>query len=281
MKRGTIEHPKMIMLASKLSCPRYAAVGIMECLWHFTSRYAPQGDVGKYSDQVIADSVGFQNDPKILISALIECKFLQIEKTHRLIIHDWSHHADDAVNKYLKRRKLRFADGLKPFAKVGTKARHRRDDVTNESRPIYDQPEPLPLPTPEPLPTPTTPFVQEGSKKTKIPLNTKQGCQFDAFWKCYPKRIGKGAAWKSWDKIKPDDETFRSIIDAVDKQRRSDQWTRDDGQYIPMPATWLNQERWNDEGVEKVKELSWAEKREAARQAMLTSPKRLGEADDN
>jgi len=154
MKRGTIEHPKMIMLASQLSCPKYAAVGLLECLWHFTSRYAPQGNVGKFSDQVIADSLGWKDDPKKLISALIACNFLEIEKTHRLIVHDWSHHADDAVNKFLKRRKLRFVDGLKPFAKVTTKARPRHDKGTPEECPIYDQPVPLPLPTPEPTPTP-------------------------------------------------------------------------------------------------------------------------------
>lgn len=154
MKRGTIEHPKTIELASILGLEKWGAVGILECLWHFTSRYAPQGNVGKFSDQVIADSIGWKKEPKILISALIKCNFLEIEKKYRLIVHDWSHHADDSVNKYLKRRKLRFVDGLKPFAKVATKARQRRDNFTPESRPIYDQPEPLPLPEPMPTPSP-------------------------------------------------------------------------------------------------------------------------------
>ena len=30
-------------------------------------------------------------------------------------------------------------------------------------------------------------------------------------------------------------------------QKESDQWTRDDGQFIPLPATYLNQGRWKDE----------------------------------
>ena len=37
------------------------------------------------------------------------------------------------------------------------------------------------------------------------------------------------------------------MIDAVEKQKKTDQWTRDGGQYIPHPATWLNQRRWEDE----------------------------------
>ena len=41
--------------------------------------------------------------------------------------------------------------------------------------------------------------------------------------------------------------TVDSVIEAVERQKRSDQWTRDNGQYIPHPATWLNQGRWEDE----------------------------------
>ena len=37
------------------------------------------------------------------------------------------------------------------------------------------------------------------------------------------------------------------MIQAVEKQKQSTQWQRDGGQYIPHPATWLNQERWEDE----------------------------------
>ena len=32
---------------------------------------------------------------------------------------------------------------------------------------------------------------------------------------------------------------------------QSEQWRRENGQYIPNPATWLNQERWNDEPEQK------------------------------
>jgi hypothetical protein len=29
--------------------------------------------------------------------------------------------------------------------------------------------------------------------------------------------------------------------------KNSQQWTKDGGQFIPMPATWLNGRRWEDE----------------------------------
>ena len=37
------------------------------------------------------------------------------------------------------------------------------------------------------------------------------------------------------------------MIGAVEAQKQTEQWKRDGGQYIPHPATWLNQMRWEDE----------------------------------
>ena len=70
--------------------------------------------------------------------------------------------------------------------------------------------------------------------------------RFDEFWTLYPKKNGKKEAHKSWSRIKPSDELFNRILDAVRQAKLSDQWQRDNGRYIPNPATWLNQERWDD-----------------------------------
>ena len=69
---------------------------------------------------------------------------------------------------------------------------------------------------------------------------------FDAFWSIYPRRVGKGAARKSFEKAMTKTD-LKTILDAVEAQKQSAQWTRDGGQFIPHPATWLNQERWADE----------------------------------
>lgn len=68
---------------------------------------------------------------------------------------------------------------------------------------------------------------------------------FETFWKEYPRRIGKGAALKSWKKLKLDDVLIKVILESLAVQRNSKQWR--DVQYIPHPATWLNQRRWEDE----------------------------------
>jgi hypothetical protein len=70
---------------------------------------------------------------------------------------------------------------------------------------------------------------------------------FDVFWTAYPNKVGKDAAKRAFDRRKPDDELFGQMMNALENQKTSDKWTKDNGQYIPNPATWLNQGRWKDE----------------------------------
>jgi hypothetical protein len=82
--------------------------------------------------------------------------------------------------------------------------------------------------------------------KVKPPLPPK-GELFGLFWKSYPKRVGKGAAEKAFKKINPSKEALHQMLEAIEKAKKSDQWKKDGGQFIPYPATWLNQKRWEDE----------------------------------
>ena len=70
---------------------------------------------------------------------------------------------------------------------------------------------------------------------------------FDTFWKAYPKKVAKGDARKAWgqtERIRPE---MATLLSAIQAQMASDQWRKNDGQFIPYPATWLRQERWDDE----------------------------------
>jgi len=67
---------------------------------------------------------------------------------------------------------------------------------------------------------------------------------FAVFWQAYPKKTGKAAAVKAWQKTKP---PIAQVLAALAWQTDSLQWNRDDGRYRPNPATYLNQGRWQDE----------------------------------
>jgi hypothetical protein len=70
---------------------------------------------------------------------------------------------------------------------------------------------------------------------------------FDQFWSVYPKKVGKAAARKAWNKLKPSAALLRKILEAIPKAQQSEEWRRENGRYIPNPSTWLNQGRWDDE----------------------------------
>jgi hypothetical protein len=76
---------------------------------------------------------------------------------------------------------------------------------------------------------------------------------FEQFWNIFPRKIGKANAIKAWQKLNP---PLDVVLEAVEKQKNSEQWSKDNGQFIPHPTTWLNGKRWEDEVTdEKVKTI--------------------------
>lgn len=70
---------------------------------------------------------------------------------------------------------------------------------------------------------------------------------FPKFWALYPRKQDKAKAQKSWAKLKVTDELFAMIAKGLSVQVVSTDWLKEGGKYIPMPTTWLNGKRWEDE----------------------------------
>ena len=83
--------------------------------------------------------------------------------------------------------------------------------------------------------------------KTKEILNQTQIQLFDIFWSAYPKKKSKGQAKKTWKKLNPDEMLLDRILASIETAKKSKQWKKDDGEFIPHPSTWLNAEGWEDE----------------------------------
>lgn len=81
----------------------------------------------------------------------------------------------------------------------------------------------------------------------RAPLADDGGENFKTFWSAYPKKAGKDAAKKAFVKRKFDEQAFEKVMAALNEQKASEQWVKDAGQFIPHPATWLNQGRFDDE----------------------------------
>jgi hypothetical protein len=187
MKQGTTSHPKTADLMEALGIPRYSAVGILESLWHFSRKYAEAGDVGRFSNVQIAQAVDWIPAPghapteerikkaDELIAALVRVHWLDEHPKHRLIVHDWHEHCEDAVHNSLARAVEYFADGTMP--KLSRLSREEKDQVsqafkaksenqpkrrTRNAQKTHAEPTALapPNPTlPNPDPSPTQPVL--------------------------------------------------------------------------------------------------------------------------
>lgn len=83
-----------------------------------------------------------------------------------------------------------------------------------------------------------------GASERVVPINQKADAGFDRWWGIYPRREGKQAARKSFDKA----------LRAVDLDRLcagAERYARhvkfSERRYIKQPTTWLNQGCWDDE----------------------------------
>lgn len=89
--------------------------------------------------------------------------------------------------------------------------------------------------------------VPHGAKQKTVSTPNANEQRFNQFWEAYPRKVAKKEAKKAWDKIKPNETLFETIMQGIEDQKRGADWKKNNGQFIPHPATWLNQGRYEDE----------------------------------
>lgn len=142
--RAVPDHPKFAELKAILHQPKGAVLGWLEAVWHFTGRFTPQGNIGKYSDTAIESWVEWDGIPGALIASLLQAGWIDVDPVHRLLVHDWDAHADKATKNALGRAKL-------PFCTPGVRTEmHGVRTAEQESGTVSRLPVPVPEPVPEP-----------------------------------------------------------------------------------------------------------------------------------
>lgn len=78
--------------------------------------------------------------------------------------------------------------------------------------------------------------------------------EFERFWKCYPRKVGKGQAWKVWAKAVSHFAASNGVESGQASQRLAEiaaQFARtpkgQSGEYCPHPGTWLSERRFEDD----------------------------------
>lgn len=87
---------------------------------------------------------------------------------------------------------------------------------------------------------------REEEKKTSLSVKPDESL-FDRFYAAYPRKVGKDAARKAFAKRNPDEELLSTMVSAIQRQGLAAKCARGESQYVPHPATWLNEARWQDE----------------------------------
>lgn len=116
-------------------------------------------------------------------------------------------------------------------------------------------PEATPKPTPKP---PIGGRQGDGSSSSSSSSSSKNtpkpprgGCdggpEFARFYAAYPLKVGKPSAIKAFAKLDPDAAVVDQMLAAIERQGLAQRCQRGEGQYVPHPATWLNDRRWEDE----------------------------------
>jgi len=113
-------------------------------------------------------------------------------------------------------------------------------DYTTCDPPLADYPTKV-------APTKANPTHKKTIEKNTIDKKIKRedySSEFDSFWALYPNRLGKGEARTAFVKA-VDKVGVEKVVGGA--QRLADDPNLPPKQYVPRPATWLNQERWDDD----------------------------------
>jgi hypothetical protein len=197
-----------------------AALWVLPRIWSYAAENQPDGLFVNYSAEELAMLIGYSGDAQALLQALQDCGWFD-----GMAIHDWQEH-----NGYHHTFAIR--------AKKAADARWKGKERTGEDKKGKDK------------------KGKEGSIATSnaTSISAENGStSFDEFWQAYPRRVGKGNAEAAWKKHGCS-KLLPQILTAVRACKISPDWTKDGGQFIPHPATWLNRRGWEDELAIKISE---------------------------
>lgn len=256
------QHPKTRKLARLLGVAIPTAIGHLHLLWHFALKYAPDGDLGSFEWDEVADGVLWEGEPDAFCQACIAAGWLEVRdpdnEDQDLVIHDWQDYGGKAIKQKEENaeRQQRWRDRHKTDTSqppndpvtVTSPLHNALDKIRGEKSKEEEKiPTPLTPPAAKPTPPPVAPplggvSARRAPKATN--LNARQQPRFDRWYPTYPNKQHRPEAERAFAKLDPDDDlTDRLIADTAQRQRGR-KWAEG---YIEHPATYLTNRVWEDD----------------------------------
>jgi uncharacterized protein YdaU (DUF1376 family) len=200
------------------------------------------------------------NNPTLL------AKYARCKQVSEAVMREWKEGPDGRLYNETLSEEWDAAVGRSAHGMRGAAARWNKDKSTGNAQgnapampehspsiaPPFENPMPKPYQavpnqskTLSSEPVGSDEGVPKPPSRKKTPATSPEG--FDEFWKLYPRKEAKPRALRAWRKVEPAE--LPAILAGLRVHIQKEQWQKGDVKYIPLPATWLNDRRWEDENV--------------------------------
>lgn len=244
-------HPKTRKAARLAGTTVPTMVGHLHLIWHWALGFAQEGDLSGYEPWQVEDAAMWDGAEGALFDALQRAGFIDANNDGICTLHDWH----DYAGKLIERRRADAARKRGESAKNPPTPPKKSDDIQRNSDGTPTEGAQNPSVTLTVTPTNVESLAPDGASGRpdlttidggrKPPSATEN--RFNRFWSVYPKKRSKDAAWKAWQRINPDNALTETMIEAVHRLMQTHDWRKENGQFIPYPATWLNAGGWKDD----------------------------------
>ena len=229
-------------------------------LFLLTTRYGNLSGVFEITSQQIARDMGYSKESveNLIFRFETQHKLISYNKdTKELFIHNWYRY-NWTKSPQFERSLMKFVEKIKSL---------EFKEIVVQMYQDYKESNTVLIPYRYPTKSNT---ISNTFLSLELDLDFKPNTiktiddYFNIFWTVYPYRVGKNKVQEWFVRHKKDitEEFMDYIIKSIELQKTSINWTDKNGQYIPLPMTWLNRGGWNDElrypqTVEKRLEKRW------------------------
>jgi hypothetical protein len=240
-------HPKTEQVAELLSISVPAVMGHLHLLWHWALDFAQDGDISEFSHKVIAKKAMWDGDPDALVDALLNCGtsktkgFLERTTDGRLLIHDWY----DYAGKLVEKRKANAARMREKRSSINEQYRDDSGICDEQNTNVQNTCDARAGANVEKRNVENLKTLAESCGDAKEEISPEQEFAF-TFWPPYPNKKAKPDALKAFIKARKR-ASLDAIMAGLSKAKASYEWTKDAGEFIPYPASWLNDDGWENE----------------------------------
>lgn len=88
------------------------------------------------------------------------------------------------------------------------------------------------------------------SKVNNITYNTRVCALFEKLYEAYPRKSKREDAYAAFEELDPTDDVFNAMLKALEIQKKSPEWTAQNGKFIPGLVRWIKEQRWESVSVE-------------------------------